>query len=409
MTVITVSQLNRYVAALFDSDRNLSNISVSGEISSLKRYQSGHIYFNLKDNECSVSCVMFRSKAVLSGVLAEDGLKVIATGRASLYDRDGKFQLYINEIKSDGKGDLYAAFEELKRKLEKEGLFDASKKRKIPYLPRKIGVASSPSGAVIRDIINVLTRRFPGFDLQLIPVKVQGDGAADSIIKALKIFNNRKEADVIIIARGGGSMEDLWCFNDERLARAIAVSEIPVISAIGHETDFTICDFAADLRAPTPSAAAELAVPNRTDITELLFSSKNSMNLSLTRKLEYSKLRLQNILVSSIISKPEIIWKERKELISNHTDRITSSVERKLNDFKKRLDLATGALESLNPVKVIRRGYAIVRNNNSGKQMNSIADALVGDKLTIKLFDGNIICTTDSTEINTGVNDSRSC
>ncbi|MFA6735864.1 MAG: exodeoxyribonuclease VII large subunit [Saccharofermentanales bacterium] len=409
MTVITVSQLNRYVAALFDSDRNLSNISVSGEISSLKRYQSGHIYFNLKDNECSVSCVMFRSKAVLSGVLAEDGLKVIATGRASLYDRDGKFQLYINEIKSDGKGDLYAAFEELKRKLEKEGLFDASKKRKIPYLPRKIGVASSPSGAVIRDIINVLTRRFPGFDLQLIPVKVQGDGAADSIIKALKIFNNRKEADVIIIARGGGSMEDLWCFNDERLARAIAVSEIPVISAIGHETDFTICDFAADLRAPTPSAAAELAVPNRTDITELLFSSKNSMNLSLTRKLEYSKLRLQNILVSSIISKPEIIWKERKELISNHTDRITSSVERKLNDFKKRLDLATGALESLNPVKVIRRGYAIVRNNNSGKQMNSIADALVGDKLTIKLFDGNIICTTDSTEINMGVNDGRSC
>ncbi|MDD4717557.1 MAG: exodeoxyribonuclease VII large subunit, partial [Eubacteriales bacterium] len=400
MTVITVSQLNRYVAALFDSDRNLSNISVSGEISSLKRYQSGHIYFNLKDNECSVSCVMFRSKAVLSGVLAEDGLKVIATGRASLYDRDGKFQLYINEIKSDGKGDLYAAFEELKRKLEKEGLFDASKKQKIPYLPRKIGVASSPSGAVIRDIINVLTRRFPGFDLQLIPVKVQGDGAADSIIKALKIFNNRKEADVIIIARGGGSMEDLWCFNDERLARAIAASEIPVISAIGHETDFTICDFAADLRAPTPSAAAELAVPNRTDITELLFSSKNSMNLSLTRKLEYSKLRLQNILVSSIISKPEIIWKERKELISNHTDRITSSVERKLNDFKKRLDLATGALESLNPVKVIRRGYAIVRNNNSGKQMNSIADALVGDKLTIKLFDGNIICTTDSTEIN---------
>lgn len=407
MTVITVSQLNRYVAALFDSDRNLSNISVSGEISSLKRYQSGHIYFNLKDNECSVSCVMFRSKAVLSGVLAEDGLKVIATGRASLYDRDGKFQLYINEIKSDGKGDLYAAFEELKRKLEKEGLFDASKKQKIPYLPRKIGVASSPSGAVIRDIINVLTRRFPGFDLQLIPVKVQGDGAADSIIKALKIFNNRKEADVIIIARGGGSMEDLWCFNDERLARAIAVSEIPVISAIGHETDFTICDFAADLRAPTPSAAAELAVPNRTDITELLFSSKNSMNLSLTRKLEYSKLRLQNILVSSIISKPEIIWKERKELISNHTDRITSSVERKLNDFKKRLDLATGALESLSPVKVIRRGYAIVRNNNSGKQMNSIADALVGDKLTIKLFDGNIICTTDSTEINTGVNDGR--
>ncbi|MDD4326876.1 MAG: exodeoxyribonuclease VII large subunit [Eubacteriales bacterium] len=407
MTVITVSQLNRYVAALFDSDRNLSNISVSGEISSLKRYQSGHIYFNLKDNECSVSCVMFRSKAVLSGVLAEDGLKVIATGRASLYDRDGKFQLYINEIKSDGKGDLYAAFEELKRKLEKEGLFDASKKQKIPYLPRKIGVASSPSGAVIRDIINVLTRRFPGFDLQLIPVKVQGDGAADSIIKALKIFNNRKEADVIIIARGGGSMEDLWCFNDERLARAIAASEIPVISAIGHETDFTICDFAADLRAPTPSAAAELAVPNRTDITELLFSSKNSMNLSLTRKLEYSKLRLQNILVSSIISKPEIIWKERKELISNHTDRITSSVERKLNDFKKRLDLATGALESLNPVKVIRRGYAIVRNNNSGKQMNSIADALVGDKLTIKLFDGNIICTTDSTEINTGVNDGR--
>lgn len=407
MTVITVSQLNRYVAALFDSDRNLSNISVSGEISSLKRYQSGHIYFNLKDNECSVSCVMFRSKAVLSGVLAEDGLKVIATGRASLYDRDGKFQLYINEIKSDGKGDLYAAFEELKRKLEKEGLFDASKKQKIPYLPRKIGVASSPSGAVIRDIINVLTRRFPGFDLQLIPVKVQGDGAADSIIKALKIFNNRKEADVIIIARGGGSMEDLWCFNDERLARAIAASEIPVISAIGHETDFTICDFAADLRAPTPSAAAELAVPNRTDITELLFSSKNSMNLSLTRKLEYSKLRLQNILVSSIISKPEIIWKERKELISNHTDRITSSVERKLNDFKKRLDLATGALESLNPVKVIRRGYAIVRNNNSGKQMNSIADALAGDKLTIKLFDGNIICTTDSTEINTGVNDGR--
>ncbi len=398
MTCISVTQLNRYVASLLDSDRNLNDVDVSGEISSLKKYNSGHVYFNLKDKESSVSCVMFRSRITASMKIPEDGQKVIVRARASLYDRDGKFQLYVNELIHDGIGDLFAEFEKLKKKLEAEGIFDESRKRTVPYLPRKIGVASSPSGAVIRDIINVLGRRFPGFSMQLIPVKVQGDGAAKSIISALEIFNTRKETDVIIIARGGGSMEDLWCFNDESLARAVAASVIPVISAVGHETDFTLCDFAADLRAPTPSAAAELAVPDKQGLYERLGSYKKSLDYSMTSKVQYSRMRLQSVLSGSIMTKPASIWSSRYELVIKYSEALNITMKKIIDDKKRDTVVTITSLDSLSPLKVLSRGYAAVSNTERGINVRSINDVRCGENLLLQLSDGRIHCLTQEIE-----------
>ncbi|MHB8962752.1 MAG: exodeoxyribonuclease VII large subunit, partial [Saccharofermentanales bacterium] len=318
MAVISVSQLNRYVASVLDSDPNLSGIQVTGEISSFRRYPSGHLYFNLKDASCSVSCVMFKSSADTIRFHPEDGMKVIVDSRASLYDRDGKFQLYVNFMKQDGVGDLYAAFELLKQKLQAEGLFDAEFKKSIPLLPRRIGVATSASGAVIRDIINVLGRRFPGFNLLLAPVKVQGEGAAASIVKAIETFNQRDDIDVIIVGRGGGSMEDLWCFNDEAVARAVFASCIPIVSAVGHETDFTICDFAADLRAPTPSAAAELVVPVRQELEDRLRSSRAMLKRHLSNHLDYSRLRLHHASGSVFLTNPSNLYSRQLDKLSDY-------------------------------------------------------------------------------------------
>ncbi len=397
MPVITVTQLNRYVASVLDSDANLSDLRVSGEVSSLKRYPSGHIYFNLKDSECSVSCVMFRSKAVISGEGMKDGMKVMITARASLYDRDGKFQLYVNEVIPDGVGDLFAAFESLKSKLSAEGIFDESRKLPIPYLPKRIGVASSRSGAVIRDIINVLSRRFPGFDLQLIPVKVQGSEASASIIRALEVFNLRKEVDVIIIARGGGSMEHLWCFNDESLARAVASSSIPVISAVGHETDFTICDFAADLRAPTPSAAAELAVPDLNELLSRQEAVKRSLHASIMRKVEYSGMRLQNIMARGTMSDPSIIWMRHKEKLTKLSEALRNDIRDITENSINKLALASAALDKLSPLKVLSRGYSSIYNISREMSVKSIMDAQKGDRLAIRVTDGVIMSITEST------------
>src|SRR5665647_514836 len=264
--VFSVSELNRYVGEVLAADPVLSAVRVQGEVSGFKKYPSGHLYFSLKDKESQVNCVAFRGNAAHFSFVPENGMSVVITARASLYDRDGRFQLVVYEMEKDGVGDLFAAFEKLKAKLEEEGIFDTDHKLAIPRLPRRIGVVTSPKGAVIQDIIHVLSRRFPNFDLLIYPSAVQGQTAAAELRKGVEWFNSTDRVDVIIVARGGGSIEDLWCFNDEALARTIYHSHIPVISAVGHETDFTIADFAADLRAPTPSAAAELAVPVAADL-----------------------------------------------------------------------------------------------------------------------------------------------
>src|SRR5665647_708598 len=282
--VFSVSELNRYVGEVLAADPVLSAVRVRGEISGFKKYPSGHLYFSLKDKESQVNCVAFRGNAAHFSFVPENGMSVIITARASLYDRDGRFQLVVYEMEKDGVGDLFAAFEKLKVKLEAEGLFDVSRKKAIPKLPQRIGVVTSPKGAVIQDIIHVLSRRFPNFDLLIYPSAVQGQTAAVELRKGVEWFNGTDLVDVIIVARGGGSIEDLWCFNDEALARTIYHSHIPVISAVGHETDFTICDFASDLRAPTPSAAAEMVMPIKSE----LLTGINGLTDRLTRSLLHS-------------------------------------------------------------------------------------------------------------------------
>lgn len=401
MNTVTVSQLNRYVSSLLDSDKVLSDIYVSGEISTLRKYSSGHNYFTLKDNDCAVSCVMFKNKVDSSNYKPEEGQKVILRARASLYDRDGKFQLYVNEIKPDGIGELFEAYEKLKNKLLKEGLFDQAKKKKIPFLPNKIGIATSISGAVIKDIINVSQRRFPGINLQIYPVRVQGKDAAQLIISAIKEFNRRNEVDVIIIARGGGSMEDLWCFNDEDLARTIYSSLIPVISAVGHETDFTICDFVADLRAPTPSAAAEIAVPIKFEIEESIKNHKERLTLQLIKRVEYSKLHLHNIVSNGILANPQMLWKEKAERVETLRKNLKVITLDYVKNKKTKISLLISALDSLSPLQVLSRGYGIIENINKEKRVRSYKDASPNERLNIILKDGTVQC--DVVESSKGV------
>ncbi len=295
---ITVTELNRYVKEKVAEDEYLSSVYVKGEISNFKHHYTGHMYFTLKDENSLIKCVMFKSQTATLTFVPKDGMKVLVLGSVAVYERDGIYQIYCKAMQEDGIGSLYIAYEKLKKKLELEGLFDESHKKKIPFMPKIIGVLTSNTGAVIRDIINVSTRRNPNVYIRLLPVPVQGEGASQKISKAIKIMNEKKLADVIILARGGGSLEDLWPFNEEIVARSIYESEIPVISAVGHETDFTIADFVADLRAPTPSAAAELAV---TDISELQYDInlyQRRMKIALKRKTEIMRLKYEKLINS---------------------------------------------------------------------------------------------------------------
>ena len=292
--VLSVSQLNRYIKMNFDADENLANIFISGEISNFtNHYRTGHLYFTLKDDSAAVRAVMFNSSAKRLKFMPEDGMKVIARGRVSVYEASGQYQLYVDDMQPDGVGALNLAYEQLKEKLQKEGLFSELHKKPLPPYPEKVGVITSPTGAAVRDIINVLGRRFPYAEIVFCPVLVQGDGAHLQLTDAVNLFNSERAADVIIIGRGGGSIEDLWEFNDEGLARAVYNSEIPVISAVGHETDFTICDFVADMRAPTPSAAAELAVPDANELQYALSALKNRMFLNVSSGIADRRSRLE--------------------------------------------------------------------------------------------------------------------
>ena len=390
-SAITVSQLNYYLRSVIESDELLRSILVRGEISDFSLYRkSGHMYFNLKDGQSSVKAVMFRSEAEKLRFLPEDGMNVVVSARVSVFERDGVYQLYVSDIIPDGAGARMMAFLQLKEKLEKEGLFDESRKKPLKRFPGKIAVATSPSGAALQDILSVTERRWPLADIEIFPCVVQGDESARSIVKAVKYFSRRHDSDVIIIARGGGSYEDLWSFNDETLARTVAECDIPVISAVGHETDFTILDFVADMRAPTPSAAAEIAVPDINKISQFISDFRASLKKDLIAVLNESETELSSIKKRFDISR----FIENKELV---LDKVVSALYMTPGVFleKKRNILASeiAALSALDPLSVLGRGYSVVYKNE--KPVLSVKNVEKNDKLVIKMKDGEINCVAD--------------
>ena len=385
--ILTVTQLNTYAKSVVEQDVTLSNVFVIGEISNfVDHYRSGHLYMSIKDNQSVVSAVMFSGNASRLKFKPENGMLVIIRGRVSIYERDGRYQLYIDDMQPDGIGALAIAFEQMKDKLSKAGLFDVEHKMRIPEIPEKIGVISSPTGAAVQDVLNVLNRRFPVAEIVFAGVQVQGDNAAPTIIDAIKKLN-KTDVDVMIIARGGGSAEDLWPFNDEKLAYAVYDSQIPIISGVGHETDFTICDFVADLRAPTPSAAAELAVPDIREQKYYISTLKNALDSAIENNIKEKQYNLEQLTKSTVLKNPEKII-ENCEL---YLDSLITKINMNFKDIftKNSSDFAMicSKLESLSPLKVLARGYSITKKDNN-VIINS-KDLLVGDSISIQFADGN--------------------
>lgn len=386
-TVYSVSQLNNYVKGILDRDENLVHVFVTGEISNFKAHYSGHMYMTVKDETSSVKAVMFAGNASKLRFTPENGMKILALGKVSLFTRDGSYQLYIDDMQPDGVGALNMAFEQLKKKLETEGLFRQEHKKPIPRFPERVGVVTSATGAAVQDIFNVLKRRFPAAEVVLRPCQVQGDGAAEDIAKAIYEFNRLKGADVLIVGRGGGSVEDLWAFNEEVLARAVFASEIPVISAVGHETDYTICDFVADLRAPTPSAAAECAVPDRLELLARLTSAKQHICSLVRNRFDTEREKLNAIGKNAALYDPLYSINEKKRELVYLEDKLSSLVTSELEKNKSRVSATAGKLDALSPLRVISRGYALVEKN--GRTVTKTADLQTGDFIRIKLSDGS--------------------
>lgn len=387
-TVYSVSQLNSYVKGVLDRDEKLTHIFVTGEISNYKAHYSGHLYMTVKDESASIKAVMFAGNASKLRFKPENGMKILAFGTVSLFPRDGSYQLYINDMQPDGVGALNIAFEQLKKKLEAEGFFRQEHKKTLPEFPQKIGVVTSSMGAAVQDIFNVLKRRFPVAEVVLRPCQVQGEGAAEDIAKAIYEFNKLNAADVLIVGRGGGSIEDLWAFNEEIVARAVFASKIPVISAVGHETDYTICDFVADLRAPTPSAAAECAVPDIFELKAKLVSLKQHI-FSLTR----NKMNIERSSLSSFEKRLALrdpvtnINEQRKELVYL-TEKLSILTNSILDENKSKISALAGKLDVLSPLSVISRGYALVEKDE--KPVTKVKDLKKDDVISIKLSDGQV-------------------
>ncbi len=395
--ILSVSQLNRYIKSVIDEDFHLQNVYVRGEISGFtNHYRTGHFYFTVKDEEAAVKAVMFRTANQRLRFTPENTMRVICRGRISVFERDGAYQLYVDEMVPDGVGDLSIAFEQLKKKLAAEGLFDESRKKPVPRFPCRVGVITSPTGAAVRDIINILSRRFPLAQMVFCPVTVQGDNAAPEIAAAIELMNSRKAADVLIVGRGGGSQEDLWAFNEELTVRAVAASEIPVISAVGHETDVTLCDFAADLRAPTPSAAAELAVPDKEEELRSLRQNRERMTVAVSGRTAACRAILL-ALQSGLESRSPLAYLGDLRV---RTDRALmtaeGTVQNRLAAERSRWGALCAALDAMNPAKVLSRGYAFTERG--GRVLSSAAGAAVGDELTVHYADGSLNCTvTDVT------------
>lgn len=387
MNNLTVRELTAYIKQMMDSDLLLSNVSVTGEISNFKRHSSGHMYFSLKDQDAVIRCVMFRTYNARIRFMPEEGMQVIVRGYVSVYAPGGNYQLYVEEMQPDGTGSLYLAFEQLKRKLEALGWFAQERKKPLPRLPRAIGIVTSPTGAVIRDMMNVMLRRYPNVRVIIYPSLVQGEEAPAQLIRGLKYFNAEKNVDVVILARGGGSLEDLWPFNDEGLARAIHESEIPVISAVGHETDFSISDFVADLRAPTPSAAAELVVPEKSALKERLAIYEKSLVNSLLMRLKRERERLAGLSSARSLTRPyERVDALRQQLDGRFRELVLLS-RSELEKHRSALGSLAGRLDALSPLTVLSRGYAIAQRED-GSIIKSIKAMKSGDRITVRVADG---------------------
>ena len=389
-TVMTVAQLNAYIKGLIDSDRLLTNVTIKGEISNFTNHRTGHFYFTIKDPESLIRAVMFKGAASKLRFLPENGMKVIARGRVSAFVRDGQYQIYVEELQPDGIGSLYIAFEQLKRKLEAEGLFSPARKRPLPKIPTRIGIITSPTGAAVRDMINITKRRFPYATLTLYPSLVQGPDAPAQLIGGINYFGAARNVDVIIIGRGGGSIEDLWAFNDEMLARAVAACPIPVISAVGHETDFTICDFAADVRAPTPSAAAELAVPDTLELMRKVNNIVGHMELALTKRISTGRNSLATLAKSRALTSPKNFIDDKRMAVLSLSNSLEREMKLSLTAKRGRFASLTASLEALNPMSVISRGYSAVFDN-SGKLIKSVRQIEKGQRFTFRTTDGSVV------------------
>lgn len=385
--IATVSQINGYVKKILDHNIILNNVWIKGEISNFKHHYSGHLYITLKDEGGVLKAVMFRSSAQTLNFEPSDGMKVLARGRISVYEAGGSYQLYIEEMIPDGVGELYIAYEQLKKQLAEEGLFDEVHKKPIPQFPKRVGVVTASTGAAVRDIINVITRRYPMAEIVIYPAQVQGTGAAQSVVRAIEYFNATKEVDTLIVGRGGGSIEDLWAFNEEITARAIFASEIPIISAVGHETDFTIADFVADLRAPTPSAAAEIAVPSMIELRNRINTDRNRISQNVVGRIESSRLLLKRFKMKTP--------KDRIDDYNLKLDSLLKSMENSLKmktmTLKRQFAEQTAKLDALSPLQTLSRGYSIPTTED-GTVIRSAEEMKKGMEFTLRLKDGSREC-----------------
>lgn len=387
--VLSITQVNEYIRSMMDNDRLLTGLAVRGEISNYKVYPSGHHYFTLKDEGASIKCVMFRSSAVRIKFRPENGMKIIAMGKISVYPRDGAYQLYCTAMTPDGVGDLHVAFEQLKEKLAAQGLFDPSHKKPLPRYPGTIGIVTSAAGAALHDMLRILNKRYPLTFVRLLPVRVQGVEAPGEIAAAIAYANRYRLADLLIVGRGGGSIEDLWAFNDERVAWAIYHSEIPVISAVGHEPDFTISDFVADVRAATPSNAAELAVPDQDALRQNLDNISSAMISALQKQLKSSRRHLQMLSANPTLRSPDAYIHQRRNTLNMLQTRLISAQNAAINKCKHRFVSCTAKLDALSPLKVLTRGYAVVQTEGR-EVVRSVNQLTRGQTITISVSDGNI-------------------
>lgn len=384
---LSVTDLNLYIKDIIAVDDILGDVLVKGEISNFKAHSSGHMYMSLKDSGSVLRAVMFRSAAAKLTFVPKNGTKVIAHGRIAVYERDGQYQLYIDKMQPEGQGDLYAAFEMLKQKLAAEGLFDPTHKKKLPKYPKRVGVITAPTGAAIRDIINVLTRRFLYADIVLYPVLVQGENSAASIVSAINYFNATKSADVLIVGRGGGSIEDLWSFNEESVARAVYDCEIPIVSAVGHEIDFTICDFAADLRAPTPSAAAELVVPSQEELAEKFNNVYKLIYKQARQIIENRRMRVERCADRPIFKNPKSKIDDRRIYLDNLEHMFEAAAQSVLKEKKRLLSENAAKLDAMSPLGTLARGYSVAKSEN-GAVIRSTGQVKRDDLISITVADG---------------------
>lgn len=393
--IYTVSEVTRIVKGLFRKEPEFANLQIQGEVSNFRQYPSGHCYFNLKDGKTLLKAVMFAGAARRLKHLPKNGDQVLGVGRIDLYERDGVYQFYVDMMMPLGAGNLMIAYEQLKEKLTAEGLFDPGRKRPLPAYPKVVGIVTSPAGAAVRDIINVAGRRDPSVKLRLYPVKVQGTEAPPEIIRGIRFMNRHKLADVLIVGRGGGSMEDLWAFNDEGVVRAIAASEIPVISAVGHEIDFTLSDFAADLRAPTPSAAAELAVPERSGDREILAKLVRRLERTMELRLQDSSRALEKLQEEWVFTHPERLWENAGQTLDTLCRNLEQAGTRRLEERQQKLDLLAAKLGALDPYGVLRRGYTITENAQ-GRAVRQPSDLHPGDTLVTRFAQGAVVSQVET-------------